>query len=334
MTKGLWLKKVWNGRSKGLSTILGTVFLTLVIFAISTNVFIWTLSQNAQYTQTVKDENQKNVDRQSEHLIASGTNYSVSGDEVTVKVTLRNAGSVAAQVINLWVFDTTEQKYTNKSLNLNLNPGEALPLIGSSSLKVNLSGANASHEFASYFVTARGNTIPLTSTEDIIVAELAQGIGSIAMEFYTFRYFEYEGSKKLANYPSGIVSFDVPSSTNVAFGCRLTNLDPRRQPIIFDSHSLLWIFQPVSSVPHSTWWYLVNVADDGTISSTFSPITIAYGETKLLVFASDDDVGTSGFGRQKTPSKALSVPVFLLLHGTIGGAPYGQNIPFVSLYID
>ncbi len=332
MTRGLWRKRVWNGQSKGISTVLGTVFLTLVIFAISTNVFLWTISQNAQYTQAVKDENQKNVDRLSEHVIASGANYSVSGDEVTVKITLRNAGSVAVQIINLWVFDTdpSNQRYANKSLDLSLNPGEAWP----HSSTVTIPGADQNHTFVSWFVTARGNTVPLETEEDIITAELAQGIGSLAMEFYTFRYFEYQSSNKLADYPSGIVSFDVPSSTHVAFGCRLTNLDPRKQPIIFDSHSLLWIFEPVSAVPHSTWWYIVNVADDGTISSTYSSIPLAYCETKLLVFASDADVGTSGFGRQKTPTKALSVPVFLLLHGTIGGAPYGQNIPFVSLYID
>jgi len=328
-----WLKKIWNGHSKGISTVLGTVFLTLVIFAISTNVFLWSLSRNAEYTQAVKEENQKNIDRLSENVIASHANYSVSGDEVIVKVTVKNAGSVAAQIINLWVFDTSQQRYNSTSLDLYLNPGQIEELRGVSSLTATIPGANQSHEFVSWFVTAKGNTVPLETLQEIIVAQLAQGIGSISMDFYTFRYFLYNNSSGLEDYPDGIVSFDVPSSTNVAFGCSLTNLDPSKQTLVFDSHSLLWIFEPVSGVPHSTWWYIVNVADDGTISSTYSPISLTYGETKLLVFASDCDVVISGFKRQQTPQKALSVPVFLLLHGTIGGEPYGQNIPFVSLYI-
>ena len=75
----------------------------------------------------------------------------------------------------------------------------------------------------------------------------------------------------------------------------------------------------------------MNVASDGTISETYSNISMAYGETKLLVFASANDLASS-FARQSTPGKVCTVPVFLLLHGEIGGMPYGQNLPFVSLY--
>jgi hypothetical protein len=38
-----------------------------------------------------------------------------------------------------------------------------------------------------------------------------------------------------------------------------------------------------------------------------------------------------------SPSKAdftKTAPVNLALIGTIGGSPYGQNIPFVSIYIN
>ena len=330
MTGTSWLKKIWKGRSKGVSTVIGTVFLMLIIFMVSTNVLLWTFSQNAIYTQAVKDENQKFADRRNENVVALGGNYSVLGSEVTVKVILRNAGSVAVQIINLWVFDTTIQKYNNTVTPLNLNPGDNRP----ESVVVTIPGAGQNDTFTSWFVTARGNTVPLEKEQGgVIVAQLAQGIGSVAMEFYTFRYFKYKvGSDDvLENYPNGNISFNIPKGIEVAYGVVLTNLDPRKKTIVFDSHSLLWVIIPTSDVAHNKWWYIVNVASDGTISETYSNISMAYGETKLLVFASTNDLASS-FARQSTPGKVCTVPVFLLLHGEIGGMPYGQNLPFVSLY--
>jgi len=320
--------------SKGFSSVIGTTFMVLVMMFLSTSVFLWTLSQNTLYNEALRARNQEEADRRNENVVALSGNYSVSGEDVTVKVVLKNAGSVASQIINLWVLDTdpSNRRYANKSLNLNLNPGVVLDLVTSSWLTVTIPGANANHTFTSWFVTARGNTIPLEKEQGVIVAQLAQGIGSLALDFYKFRYFEYESATKLKNYPNGNVGFTVPANQYIAFGCSLTNLDPGKQAIVFDPHSLLWVIVPTSDVPHSTWWYIVNVVQDGTINATYSPISLAYGETKMIIFASANDLGLSSFSRQTTPKAGLPAPVFLLLHGNIGGIAYGQNLPFVSLY--
>ena len=340
MTLGLWCRKVWNSRSRGISTVLGIVFLTLVVFAIATNVFLWTLSENAQYTQAVKDENQKNVDRLSENAIASGANYSVSGDEVTVKVTLRNAGSVAVQILNLWVFDTdpSNQRYTNKSLDLNLNPGDVLNLRGFSSLVVTIPGAGASHDFVGWFVTARGNTVPLETVEDIIIAELAQGIGSIGMTFPDFKYYNVSQvgeSYVLEPYPSGYEGYTVPFGRDIAFRLTLTNFDESKNDLKLYSHSALWMLFPATPMqPRSAWWYIVNVDANGTIVTPFTTITLPYGMPTHVYFASYTNGVFNPSSVSHTHCKNQPAAVNLMLIGKIGDFAYGQNIPFVSVFVE
>ena len=337
MTRISWLKKIWNGRSRGISTVLGTVFLTLVVFAISTNVFLWSLSRNAEYTLAVKEENQKTTDRLSENVIASGASYSVSEEDVTIKVTVKNAGSVAIQIINLWVFDTAQQKYTNEPVDLSLNPGNASQQI----LTVALSGANKSDDLVSWFVTARGNTVPLETEKGVIIAQVSQGIGSVSMDFASFRYYNVSkvgSSYILENYTCGAEGFEVPAAEHIAFEVFLTNYDePEKREIKLLSGSILWaIFPVMGAQPRCAGWHIVNVYGNGTITPAYTTVTLAYGETAKVVFASETDVNREGFN----PSSATdwyqqnkgSAAVNLMLVGKIGTSTYGQNVPFVSIY--
>jgi len=336
LIRALWLKKIWRGRSKGVSSVIGTVFLILVVFAISTNVFLWTISQSATYNQAVKDANQKNADKLSENVIVSNVNYSVPlPNRVKVDAKLTNAGSVSAQIINLWVFDTTIQRYgfNNTMTSLNLNPGDILYLTGSNGIMVTIEGASSPDNFVAWFVTARGNTVALQVEQSVIIANLAQGIGSIALDFNTFRYYIYSGSK-LANYPAGISGFNVPYNTYIAFGVALTNLDPSKQTISLDIHSQLWLYFPTVPGAGPFVWYIANVAADGTITTPpYTTITLAYTETKLLnfVYGKEGDSTKVKIDHPQVDDKLCAVN--LLLHGTIGTQDYGQNIPFVSLYV-
>ncbi len=315
MTRSLWHRKIWNGRSKGISTVLGTVFLTLVIFAISTNVFLWTLSRNAEYTLAVKEENQKNIDRLNEYVVASSANYSVpEKDEVTVKVTLTNAGSVAVHIVGLWVFDTTQQKYANAPVDYSLNAGQASDRI----FTVPISGANASHAFVSWFVTARGNTVPLQTEEGVIVAEVAKGIGSISMDFKTIRFYIPEGNE--LGLPQ--FNFSIPAGQKTVFGITLTNLDTSRMDINLTSYSCIWLIVPGTAA--SDYWPIVKVVD-GVIQDGFDYQILEYGEPTLLYFG---------------PTKPMSAlqgkiaAVNILLYGKIGPKDYGQNIPFAAVYVE
>lgn len=334
MTKTSWFKKIWNGRSKGVSSVIGTVFLMLIIFMVSTNVLLWTFSKNAQYNEAVKASNQEEADRLNENIIASRGNYSVSGNEVTVRAKLTNVGSVAAQIINLWVFDTdpTNQGYNYTSLNLNLNPGDVLNLVGLSEVTVTVLGADPGHNFVSYFVTARGNTVPLEKEKGVILAEISQGIGSIAMDFESFRYFEYNSTSDfvLKDYPSGSGSYNVPAQTNLAFGVKLTNFDSYERTLTLNSHSLIWMYFP--TIGKQVYWHIVNVNPNGTIETTYTDMSIGYGTTEFIVFASKSPGTFSGQNDQNKPGSVGPAAMNLLLLGLLESQSYGQNIPFVSVY--
>jgi len=353
LTRALWLKKIWKGRSKGVSSVIGTVFLILVVFAIATNVFLWTISQSSTYNQAVKDANQKNADRINENVIATQGNYTVvSTNKVKVEAQLTNAGSVATQIINLWVFDTSKQTYGfNDSIASmsasNLNPGQVWDLTGTNAIIVTVPSAGSLDNFNAWFVTARGNTVPVTVTTGIIVAQVSQGIGSVAMDFGSFVYYnvtyvQAEGKYILGVWPNGKEGFYVPKGTGIAFRVMLTNFDPNKRTIQLNSHSALWTIFPTDNPQQvrSRWWYIVNVNGSGTITSkakgTFSTLSLNYGQSAMIYFASYIDLSVGDFQTSSIDIPGFSAgaaAVNLMLFGKIGTSTYGQNIPFVSVYV-
>jgi len=334
LSRSLLHIKTRFGSSKGISTVVGTVFLVLTVFVIGTNIFFWTLTQNTIYNQAVKERNQQDVNRLIENVIATNATFVVpSPGRVNATADLMNAGSISAQIVTLWVLDATQQKYNVTDLrasNINLNPGDRQSL----TMIVDIPGADPANVFNAWVVTARGNKVNLETLQTIIIANLAQGIGSMALDFYAFRYFTYETSTKLANYPNGINSFNVPSGgTSIAFGIILTNLDPSKQTIILNKYSQVWVYFP--QAPGQTrLWYVVNVGSNGNIASSYSPpVSIAFKETKLIVFASSAAGSFSSSSRVSILRSDDACALNLLLLGTIGTRDYGQNIPFVSLYV-
>ena len=341
MSRVSWHRKIWSGRSKGMSTVVGTVFLMLIIFMVSANVLLWTFSRNAEYNEAVMARNQEEANRRNEKVVASEVSYFVDGDKVRVETELRNEGSVAAQIVNLWVLDTTTQKYgfneTIESLNLNLNPGDNKTV----SAVVTIPGIGQSHAFNSWFVTARGNTIPLGSEEAVMWAQLSQGLGSIVLDFHSFRYYNYSGYT-LQPWPDGNIGFRIPTNLNVAFGALLTNRDPQKRTLVFHSPTSICLIHRTGGGAgsfHWARWHIVNVDNStGTITSilegSYTPISLTYGETELIVFASAEDIEEKGFSLQQTPKDAQLCPLSMLVFGELGSQPYSQNIPFVSISFD
>jgi FlaG/FlaF family flagellin (archaellin) len=322
--------------SKGVSGILATVFMVLILVFLYTQVYMFMQNENARYQSAVGEVNQMDIDRSSEALAVSDLDYAVVEDELHVTIQVRNIGPALVQIVTLWVIDKTTNSYgCNDTLNLQLKPGDIEFFTESNTLKVTLAGSNSSNIFASWFVTSRGNLIPLEKegeTQQVVIAQVALGIGALAMDFDAFRYFTYEATDKLANYPSGNSGFDVPAGTYVAFGCYLTNYDLKKRTITLDSHSLFW--QPGRTGVGESSWFIVNVNDEGSINGTYTEITMEYGERRLLVFASKFDLGLGSLDRLKTDNAVTTVATFLLLHGTLDSDPFAQSIPFVSLFLN
>jgi hypothetical protein len=139
----------------------------------------------------------------------------------------------------------------------------------------------------------------------------------------------------LTNSPYKVVfttetlAFTTPYKVNLAFKVFITNLDPSGGVISLTRDSCLFVAFPVSPPAlYSAVWYIVNVAPDGTIATTYTNIAISYGQTAAVWFAAKAPV-VSSF----TPSQAAYTGVAaatVLLTGSVGTASFGQNIPFIA----
>lgn len=221
MARTLWCKKILSGRSKGISTVVGTVFLMLIIFMVAANVILWSFTQNAEYNEAVMAKNEEEAERHNENVVASDGEYSVDGDRVTLETMLTNEGSVAARMVNLWVLDTTIQRYGyNDTIEwMSLNPGDNRAV----SAVVTIPGAGQGHTFSSWFLTARGNTVPV---EENIVSEFVEPHPWIDMGLIRFR-FEYESLNFTSHsyhdpLPGWIVP-GLPGGAPIMFHVRIIN---------------------------------------------------------------------------------------------------------------
>jgi len=321
----LWLKKKIRKLlidPQGFSAVVGTVFMVLVVMLMSTGVFLWTLAQNTEYNQAVKQSNQLDIERLNEKVAASNVDYTVSEGKVYVNVIISNEGSLSVKIVTLWVVDTTPQVQTygfNDSLDIDLNPGETIDFRDDNAIVVTVPEASPSHTFSSWFVTARGNTVPLEGAQGVTVANLAQGIGSIKMDF-DFRYYEVPNSNPGTDLGSPIYSFTVDKNELTVFCVTLTNLDPSRQTITLYAYSYIWAVTPYASTVKGDSWSITKVEDNKLAVFDFQELP--YGVPTEVYFGPHRPQFVSG-----------TVPVFILLFGKIGNEDYGQNIPFIALRI-
>lgn len=305
--------------SKGISTVIGTIFLVLIVLMVGTNVLLWSLMQNSLYNQTVQDLRQTETDRFSERIATSRANFTVpETGTVQVDLTVSNEGPVSAQIITAWVVWTVEEETTygfNDTLNINLNPGQSFPL----TVTVATPNASSTGAFSGWLVTARGNLVSLEKEKMVVHSQVALGIGSVMMDFDRFKHYIFHSkNQSLTPWDEGIINFTIPSKQDLVFGVLLSNYDQYHRTITLRERSLLWIYFEKAPGQRATW-PITKVTSNGT-KMPFSPISLAYGESKWIFFG------------EATPLSGAGA-VNLILLGNIDGQDYGQNIPFVSIYV-
>jgi hypothetical protein len=310
---------------KGFSSVIGTIFMVLIVLVLISNVFLWVLSQNTEYFRAMRERNQLELDRLNERLTAENATYTGSEGVIFIEVDVRNECPLFVNLTSLWVFDVNVRKSgVNDALNICLKPGEKLSLRGSKAIKVEISGSNPSHIFNSWFITSRGNVIPLK--ENIIVAQVAEGIGSIAMDIKQFKYYIPPNDKDGTDIGTPYYSFTLPSDEYTLLCVTLINLDPSHQPINLTKDCYIWGF--------STWnptqvtycnWYIRKVVNNKLQKFDFQ--ILEYGKPTEVYFGATK--------ASEPPYKVRSgiMPLFILLFGKIGDADYGQNIPFIAVYM-
>lgn len=331
-----------QGNKRGFTSIVGGIFAALAIITITTTVFLYMLSQNTMYNEELKTVNQFELDRLNEKIKVNMANCTVyTNNEVKVNADLQNSGPLPIQLTTLWVSATnaTWNNYNfTKLQNVYLKTGAGTSL----DAYVTIDGIRVGfiYKFAVWLVTGRGNVISLEEyAGEIIVASVSKGIGAIEIDFENFKYYNVtkQGSSyALVNYPNGASGYMInQGSTGIAFEVILTNFDEKLRDIKLSSASVLFSMFPTTEQQiRAAFWYIVNVDGNGVISNTYNQITLPYGvETKLYFASCRMITGGDTF----LPSKASftkTAPVNLALIGTIGNSPYGQNIPFVSIYIN
>lgn len=351
--------------SRGFSSIVGAVFAALIMISLIATVFVWTLSQNTSYNNSVRQSNQADLDRSNEKILTNVTAYGDSANLVWVNGTLENDGPLSVHLTTLWVVvaNETSASYAHLPADITLAPGSVTTLSGS---EVNVTIPNsAADSLSCWFISERGNTIskygvgdtttivyPSTQINNTIYAQVSQGIGAVAMDFDDFRYYHAEKigptwwiNSSSAELPDGTGGYYLTDTQDhgVVFRLNLTNWDAQMRNITITSHSAFWMISPTSNPqqPRSDWWYVVNVEPDmgvivSTTASWWRNVTLPYGVPTSVYFASTADVATLSTATKfavNVPSVGNAGAVNLMLFGNIGDGYYGQNLPFVSMYV-
>ncbi len=324
--------------SRGFSSIVGAVFAVLVMFSLISTVFVWSLSQNTLYNNTVTQTRQADLDRSNEKIVANVTVSRVDNNNVAVNGNLSNDGPLSAQIVTLWVVDanptTLQTTYAFKSpLSITLKTGNVTTLSGSTAITVPLANSPGD-SLSCWFVSGRGNTIfknPFFAANTVYWnANVTQGIGSISMDFAKFNHYDFGGppapGTSIASYLSPS-NYTISQGMNTLFHVVLTDMDPLGQNITLDGNSSIYIIgQNNGNTVKFLTANLVNVTLGKIYLSSPAAYTLPlsmpldiyfYGSTATLGNLADGHI----------------YPVNIMLFGQKGGSDYGQNIPFISIYV-
>ncbi|MEM2740099.1 MAG: hypothetical protein QXQ29_04795, partial [Candidatus Bathyarchaeia archaeon] len=162
--------------------------------------------------------------------------------------------------------------------------------------------------------------------EGNIPSDLSQILGPTFLDFFSFRWYIYEGNR-LTPWPDGYEEFTIPAGSKVAFGVFVCNKDPNKRSITLDEYTHMWMYYSgAGGELKKSEFYIVNIVD-GKVTP-YTPITIDYDQIAFLVFAAEEPGGTKGVN---IPSAKGVGYTNLLIHGTVGDLPFSQNIPFVGI---
>jgi len=328
--------------SKGFSSIVGAVFAALVMISLISTAFVWSLSQNTLYNNTVTQTRQADLDRSNEKTVVLNTTYTpYNNSNVNVYAQIQDIGSSSINFTTVWLYVSNITAWTNYNF---ISLANASVQSGSTfTLNVNLTvtgvKSNSTYSFSSWLITARGNTVALQRTvvytNNIIVSQTTQGIGALMMDFQNFTYYNITGNNKLTPFPNGGSGYVVKSgSGNIAFRVILTDLDLLGRDINLSSNSVFFSIFPTSPQQvRGSFWYIVNVDGSGNVASTYTPIILPYNVPVAVYFASDHAIVSGNPFAGSSPVFTGTSPVNLALIGQLGSSTFGQNIPFVSILI-
>ena len=358
----MFSRRNFRRNRKGIGTIFGMVFFLLIVMIVFAS-FMVLLTQNTGLEQTMIQTRQMDNDVAREQVrifTASGNNQFLinqNSTSITVSCNINNTGTVPIQIIRVWVKDQSTMATGSASIpsaQSIIQQGKNQPY----NIPVNVQISDLNQTIF-WFVTARGNLFNQYSNQGpqgatgaqgvmgpngtTTSAQVAQGIGSIMMNFTDFSYFNVTryganpSSYTYSIFPSGNLSgYSVTQGTaeGILFRLKVTNLDLRNRTIILNAGSVLWcLFPNTIQQPRGAAWYLVNInPTTGLITNNVSNVTLTPGIDTYLYFAALNQMTSNNFALCKSAYTGTAA-VNLALVGTANTDYFGQNLPFVSITI-
>jgi hypothetical protein len=329
--------------SRGFSSIVGAVFAVLIMISLISTAFVWSLSQNSLYNNAVRTKNQLDAEQSSEEINAFNASYTVSGNTVSVSAPIQNLGSLPLQITRLWLRDINSSTglygFSNQ-LSYIVQPGTNATI----QADVVLAGVNSVDNFTSWLVTGRGNVFA-TSTSlmgpagqqglqgpagppgSSNSAMVAQGIGSISMDFSSFSHYDNVGLANGTSVGSAVYGYTISGSINTLLHVNVTNYDLYNRTLTLTGGSM-WAITPFSGTLKGDQWKIANVTNGKLITIGTYRQVINLNQTVDLYFGPETASRSAG----------NIVPLFILLYGqakfTNGTIiDYGQNLPFIALNV-
>ena len=305
--------------------------MVLIAISLSSSYFVWSLSQNTVYNDAIRQINQVDSNHLSESVTVQNTTYNVvSANLVNVSAQVQNQGSLAIQFVTLWVriSNGAWSSYNFTSLS-NMNVPAGAPYNFTVSTYVPGAIVGQGYSFASWLITARGNGVTLlqvrTFTNNIVVSQTAQGIGSVAFDFEQFWHYDFSSTPAQGtSLPSASSkNYTVSEGNYTVYHVVLTDFDLLGQNIVLDGNSTIFILGQQARTVKWGQWNLVNVTNNKIYPNSGVQYTLQFGATTDLYFS-------GSISSIDTPNL---YPLNILLSGKKGNNDYGQNIPFVSIYL-
>lgn len=338
---------------KGTAEVIGSVLFVVIIMFFFSSVYLW-------HDNATKSMNTLLADKLNSQI---EVNWLDSTAQDTLLIT--NTGGVGTSLSRLWIITSQEPNAQHLYANLtNIdNTNQGMYVAPGATVSIKLQGSstpivahwmNSAHINASVtytrsaqkidtftVLTTTGNMASPQGTIKVVNQYNGNGgnggsapVGSVIVaDFETFNYYTVTGST-LNSAQNGY--YITPGNSMIAFSVSLTNMDENQRAVILNSESQMF-FIGIKNNNMVTYIkaYIVNVQGNA-IQNSFTTKTLQYNTPTTVYFASNTPATFTGFSltssNQVLPG---TYPLNMALMGTFSdSASFGQNVPFVSIYIN
>jgi hypothetical protein len=254
---------------------------------------------------------------QVDHTISVSSTQSI----FTITVLPGSGGSISPSGPYVSVNKGASQVFT-------ITPYSGFDIVG-----ISVDGAPVANGTSYTFTNVQANhMITATFIDQLIEGGLAQGIGSIAMEFPSFSHYDFSSSPANGTTaPTATYAFSVSGTDYTYLHLRIKNLDPWKRTITITSGSSMWAVTPFSATVKGDQWTACKLISNKLYyfsGSTYTQI-LPLGQWVDMYFGPT----------QASRSAGGIVPLNILLYGTAtypNGTvvDYGQNLPFIALKVN